>query len=90
MPEVTKEQAGTYRQISEKLRVNHGPGKGETTNSRPRSRAGVYLDGTEPTLLTLHEGDLVDLPFLIGIGALEPYEPPAPAKEAKSSEQASK
>jgi hypothetical protein len=72
MPEVTRAQAGTYRQIGPRLRITRGPGKGETLSERPQNRGGRYLDQDEPTMVTFHIGDQVDVDFLIQVGAIEP------------------
>jgi hypothetical protein len=80
MPEVTKEQAGAYRQIGERLRISRAPGKGETLSERQRARGGRYLDEDEPTMITLEEGDQVDVDFLIKVGAIEPKAEPARAQ----------
>lgn len=81
MAEVSAEQAGTYRQIGERIRINHGPGKGETLSERPRHESGRYLDEDKPTTISFKQGDLVDVDFLLAIGAIEPL--PAPKKGAK-------
>lgn len=79
---VTPEQAGTYRQIAHKLRIQAGPGKPDRLSERPRARSGRYLDEDNPTMVELYEGDLVDVPSLIQQGGLERVEPPR--KEAAS------
>lgn len=78
---VTAEHAGTYRQISHRLRVQRGPGKPDTVVERPRREGGrgrvVYADSdAEPTLITFHKGDVADVPALLAAGAIAPYEPP--------------
>lgn len=85
---VTAEQAGTYRQIVEKLRVQRGPGKPDTTSVRPRNqKTGRWLDSDQdPTLIVLHKGDQADIEFLVRIGALAPG-PLPPAKAEKDDER---
>ena len=87
---VTKAQAGVYRQITYKLRVQgrtdlNGPtmpevrGNTPETNIRPRDEeTGVYSDSAkQPTLLELREGDPVDVQSLLDAGGIAVLTPPA-------------
>ena len=77
-PTVTAEQAGTYRQVTHKLRVQ---GRVPETSERPRSTRGAkrYLDLDNPTLITFKEGDVADVPRLLRMGAIETWTPGGPA-----------
>ncbi len=68
-----------YRQITHKLRIHRGPGRGERLSERPRDdRTRRFLDSPErPTLVQFDEGDRVDVAWLLAIGAIAPWEPPA-------------
>lgn len=91
---VTAAQAGIYRQIAHKLRIqgrrdlngpeHAGTSRGATseTNVRPRERGGRYLDSdAAPTLIELRAGDPVDVESLLRSGALQPWTPPVAAVE---------
>lgn len=78
---VSKEQAGTYRQLAQRLRVQRGAGQPDAILERPRDkRTKTFLDGDSPTLVTFAAGDQVDVAFLLSIGALATYNPPQPAR----------
>lgn len=71
-PTVTAEQAGVYKQIAHKLRIQ---GRVPETSERPRSTRGAkrYLDADNPTLITFVVGDTADVPRLLRLGAIEPW-----------------
>ena len=76
-PTVTAEQAGTYRQLAHKLRIQ---GRVPETSERPRhQKSRRFLDDKEPTLIAFAEGDPADVARLLAIGAIEPWAAPAPA-----------
>ena len=83
MASVTAEQAGVYRQLAHKLRIQKA-GTPDRVSERPRhERTRRYLDSdAEPTLVELREGDQVDVPALLAIGGIAPYQAPK-AKAAK-------
>lgn len=87
MAEVTKEQAGVYRQVAHRLRIQGAPGKPDRISERPRHKASRrFLDSDEdPTLVKLREGDPVDVDFLLGIGAIEPHQPRKASKKGAAS-----
>ena len=71
-----------YRQIAHRLRIQRGPGRPDKVSERPRKdKRGPFLDGNDPTLIEIEEGDRVDVGFLLRTGALEPWNPPEPAEE---------
>lgn len=74
---VTAEQAGTYRQFTQRLRIQRGPGNPDLVSERPRDqKSRNYLDSdAKPTLITLSEGDLADVPALLASGAIAPHTP---------------
>lgn len=81
---VTAEQSGQYVQISRKLRIQRGPGVADLVSERPSDpRTKRLLDdpANAPTLITLTEGDLADVPSLLALGAIVPYAPPKSAKK---------
>lgn len=74
MSVVTAEQAGTYIQVAKKLRINH-PGRPDVVSARPtdpRTRQLTDDPDTAPTLVTLSEGDVVDVPALLATGGIRP------------------
>ncbi len=77
-----------YRQITHKLRIHRAPGLPETESVRPGRWANQDSE-ENPTLITLGDSDRVDIPALLAMGAIVPWEPPKPKRPAKevSSEQ---
>jgi hypothetical protein len=71
---VTAEQAGSYVQLSRKLRIAKAAG-GLVESARPiHEKTKQLLDDpdTNPTLVAIEEGDLVDVSALLAIGAIRP------------------
>ena len=69
---VTPDEAGTYRQLSHRLRIS-GRREGRVSERRRDERSGRFLDSDEePTLITFAVGEPVDIPFLLQIGAIAP------------------
>jgi len=70
----------TYRQMAHRLRIQRGPGRPDRVSERPRkgNRSfgwGEYADSDEqPTLITFDEHDRVDVPALLAIGAIVPWQ----------------
>ncbi len=78
----------TYRQITHKLRIYRGPGRGEKVSERPRGKNGAYQDSEEnPTLITLDEYDQVDVTKLLAAGIIAEYRPPKPPKAKPQGEE---
>lgn len=76
-PTVQAEQAGTYRQIAHRLRIQRGPGRPDLVSERPRNKSGRYLDSAaEPTLVTFDSYCQVDVDSLLRNGGIQAFEPP--------------
>lgn len=64
-----------YRQIAYRLRIQRGPGNPDKVSERPRASRGKYLDSDEqPTLIEFDEFDRADIPGLLALGAIVPWE----------------
>jgi hypothetical protein len=62
----------TYRQLTQRLRVQR-PGRPDLVSERPREEGGArrFLDSdAAPTLVTFEDGELVDVAWLLRIGAI--------------------
>lgn len=81
----------TYRQIAHRLRWTRETeaGRQRIESERPRARNGAFMDTDAPTLVTFDEFDRVDLPALLGQGAIVelPPEPKPKRKAAPVSEE---
>jgi len=68
--------AQVYRQLTHRIRIQRGPGRPDKVSERPRDDVtGRFLDSDEePTLITFEEDDDVDIPWLLKIGAIVPWE----------------
>ena len=73
-----------YRQITQKLRLQYGPGKPDVVSERPRHEAsGRYLDNGETYVELTGEEVGVDVAMLLAIGAIEPLPEPKRATAKK-------
>ena len=68
----------TYRVLTERLRVQRGPGRPDLVVERPMSsKRTAFLDSDEkPTLIQFDEHCQVDVAFLLVVGAIVEYVPP--------------
>ena len=75
----------TYRQITHRLRIQRGPGRTDKISERPRNlMTGDFLDdASNPTLITFDEYDQVNIPYLLTLGAIEPWKPEVKRGKAK-------
>ncbi len=75
----------TYILQAPKVRV-HRPGQADYVVERPRNKDTLeFLDTKKPTLITLEEGDQVDVQDWLRTGVIAPYQPPAPPKAIEAS-----
>lgn len=77
-----------YRQLAHRLKIPAKTGGEHKVSERPsvdRKGTRVYLDSVEkPTLVTISDGDAVDVEFLLRTGAIVPYKAPRAGKGVKA------
>ena len=73
-----------YRQLTQRLRIQRGPGRTDKISERPRNlMTGDFQDDANPTLITFDAYDQVNIPFLLSVGAIELWQPEVKRGKAK-------
>lgn len=84
---VASEHCGSYRQVAGKLRFQRGPGRPDKVSERPRDpRTRAYTDDDAPTIVTLDEHDVADVPALLALGTLMRLPDAGPAAEISEAD----